>query len=328
MARLAAARHLDFLARGHTATGGWGSQVVSSWGASRVMCVRAVLGILAFAAIFLSPVAKAQGMPALACTPGMLDARVLPPMDPPTLNELQVLRDEQRLTMPFSVGTCAGVTISAWREGKYGGDPLNAAYEKTVEKGPEGPVPAQCPRDDFSKLGRPVMLQPSGGLRFGLSVSTEKIPLGQPVTLHLWIDNPTDKEASVATCTTLDFFWAEQFDLYDAYGHRVVKKRELQQRKKPVLAPPGGPNQDCTGFWECFRNFAIAIPAHTCLNGKAEQLQYDLNRNLLEYYDLPPGVYYVVPRTSKMEGNFCREVVPKVDPATLRDKLRICIGQN
>jgi hypothetical protein len=237
------------------------------------------------------------------------------------------LREGQTMTLPFGVGTCAEVTISAWREGKYDGDAMNVAYEKSVAVRGEKALPKQCATGDFSKLGRPMMLEPWGDLQFGLSVTEERIPQGQPPILHLWIDNTSDKEESVMTCMTLDVFWAEDFDLYDAYGHRVLKKKEWEPRRRPAGVEEK-PSLLCFGGWSCGRNFPIPIPAHTCMNGAAEPGGYDFNRNLLMYYDLPPGKYYAVPRTLKMDANNCREVAPKLDAAALRDKLAILIEQN
>jgi hypothetical protein len=237
------------------------------------------------------------------------------------------LREGQTMTLPFGVGTCGAVTVSAWREGMYDGDAMNVGYEKSVAARGEKALPRQCTAADASKLGRPMMLDPWGDLQFGLSVAEERIPLGQPAVLHLWIDNTSDKEASVMTCMTLDIFWAEGFDLYDAYGHRVLRKKQWEPGEKPGPGIQDKPNQVCLGMWMCTRNFAIPIPAHTCVNGAAEPGGYDFNRNLAMYYDLPPGKYYVVPRTSKIEANNCREVAPKLDLATLRDKLAISIEQ-
>jgi hypothetical protein len=117
---------------------------------------------------------------------------------------------------------------------------------------------------------------------------------GSPVQLHLWIDNQTDKEAAVMTCTTLDFFWNEGFDVYDAYGHRLLKKNESKRREKegspkpvPDLLEPR--DKDCLVGLICARNFAIPIPAHTCTNTSAYDLPYDFNRNLAESSDLSPA---------------------------------------
>jgi Protein of unknown function (DUF4232) len=243
-------------------------------------------------------------------------------------NVILTLREGQTMTLPFGVGTCAQVNISAWREGKYDGDAMNVDFEKSVAKPGEKALPRQCAKADFSILGRPMMLEPWGDLQFGLSVAEEKIPEGQPPILHLWIDNSSDKDALVMTCMTLDMFWAKDFDLYDAYGHRLLRKKDWEPREKPGPGIQEKPNQICLGMWACGRNFAIPIPAHTCKNGAADPTGYDFNRNLLMYYDLPPGKYYVVPRTSKMDANNCREVAPRLDAAALRDKLAIMIEQN
>jgi hypothetical protein len=241
--------------------------------------------------------------------------------------ELKLSGENQSLTLPFGVGTCAQVNISAWREGKYDGDPLNLLFAKSETIAHQTELPKQCAAADFTKLGRPVIIEQGKEMAFGLSVLPATILSGEPVPLHLWIDNPTDREASVMTCSTLDFFWAEGFDVYDAYGHRLLKKNELKNLQTPGLPSNQVPNKDCRGGWGCGRNFAIPIPPRTCANGNAYQLPYDFNRNLADYYDLSPGVYYIVP-AAPFDQLGCRVTVPWLDPANLRDKLRVTIEQN
>lgn len=170
-------------------------------------------------------------------------------------------------------------------------------------------------------------------MAFGLSISTSTWAAGSAVQLHLWIDNQTDTEASVMTCMTRDFFWNEGFDVYDAYGHRLLKKNEIKRREKegspakpvPDLLEPR--DKDCLGGLICARNFAIPIPAHTCTNTSAYDLPYDFNRNLADSYDLSPGVYYIVP-TASFDPNLCRRTVPTLDPSALRGKLKFTVEQN
>lgn len=239
------------------------------------------------------------------------------------------LREGQTLTLPFGAGTCKAVNVSAWREGKYDGDAMNVAFAKSLAKRSDSALPAQCARANSSTLGRPMMLEPfSSGLQFGLSVAEEKIELGKAAALHLWIDNPSDKEASVWTCMDLDYIWATGFDLYDAYGHRVLRKKMWEPERKPAEGAAEKPNQLCAGMWECGRNFPIRIAAHTCFNGESDPKGYDFNRDLAMYYDLPPGTYYVVPRAGKIDANMCQEVAPKLEPEVLREKLRFTIEQN
>ena len=239
------------------------------------------------------------------------------------------LSEGQTLTLPFGVGTCKGVTVSAWREGKFDGDALNVAFAKSLAKRNDAALPAQCARANFSTLGRPMMLEPfTSGLQFGLSVAEEKIELGKPAVLHLWIDNPSDKEASVWTCMDLDYFWATGFDLYDAAGHRVLRKKMWEPERKPGAGEEEKKNKLCSGGWVCFRNFAIRIPAHTCFNGETDPKGYDFNRDLAMYYDLAPGTYYVVPRAGKVDANRCQEVAPKLEREALREMLRFAIEEN
>jgi hypothetical protein len=238
--------------------------------------------------------------------------------------ELKLAGENQSISLPFGVGTCAQVNISAWRAGKYDGDPENLVYGKSSSKQPLAELSKDCATADFSSLGRPVMLE-HGKMAFGLSVSPEAIAYRDPVLLHLWIDNQTAQEASVMTCMTLDFFWAEGFELYDAYGHRLLKKNEDNTRSKQEHPSSENPNKECLGGWVCSRNFPIPIPPHTCTNGGAYQ-PYDFTRNLADSYDLPPGVYYIVP-SPKFDANMCRENVPRLGPAALADKLRFSIEQ-
>jgi hypothetical protein len=241
--------------------------------------------------------------------------------------ELKLAGENQSLTLPFGVGTCAQVNISAWRQGKFDGDPLNLLYAKSETITHQMELPKQCAAADFTKLGRPIIVKQDNDLTFALSVLPATIPSGEPIPLHLWIDNSSDREASVMTCSTLDFFWANGFDVYDAYGHRLLKKNELKNRQTLGLPSNQAPNTDCLGMRGCGREFAIPIPPHTCTNESAYQPAYDFTRNLGDSYDLSPGIYYIVP-AAPFDQNACRPSAPRLDPATLRDKLRITIEQN
>ena len=120
--------------------------------------------------------------------------------------------------------------------------------------------------------------------------------------------------------------------MYDAYGHRLLKKNEIKRREKegspakpvPDLLEPR--DKDCLVGLICARNFAIPIPAHTCTNTSAYDLSYDFNRNLADSYDLSPGVYYIVP-TASFDQNLYRKTVPTLESA-LRGKLKITVEQN
>jgi hypothetical protein len=153
-----------------------------------------------------------------------------------TTLELNLAGEHQSISLPFGVRTCAQINISAWRPGKCDGDPQNVVYAKSEAKNPIADLPKDCAKADFSKLGRPVTVQEEEGMAFALSTAPASVSFGDPVPLNLWIDNQTDKQASVWSCMTLDFFWAEGFDVYDAYGHRLLRKngRKNRQGSRPA----------------------------------------------------------------------------------------------
>jgi hypothetical protein len=107
---------------------------------------------------------------------------------------------------------------------------LKILFTRNPRQRPKPTFPSNVPR--MTSASRPVIVTHGDGMAFGLSISTSTGAAGSPVQLHLWIDNQTDKAAAVMTCTTLDFFWNEGFDVYDAYGHRLLKKNEIKRRGK------------------------------------------------------------------------------------------------
>jgi len=232
------------------------------------------------------------------------------------------------ISLQFGVGACAEVTVSSWRAGKYDDDPMNLAFEKTnAVQGAQKPVPVRCTAADISVLGRPMMLEPENGLRFGLSLSRDKISWHQPGPLHLWIDNPADTDGSVMTCSRLDFFWSSGFDLYDAYGHRLLRKFEAEQRKQRAQNNVPTVEAGCAD-WVCSREFAIPIPARSCRTGAEQRLTHDFNRDLAEMYDLPPGTYYVAPRPKRRNNQECATAPATLNPVSLGGYLRLSIEEN
>ena len=62
------------------------------------------------------------------------------------------------------------------------------------------------------------MMRSNNGLSFGLSLTRREFVKGQPITMHLWVDNPTDQPVGVMTCMDLDYFRYHGYDIYDASG--------------------------------------------------------------------------------------------------------------
>lgn len=123
--------------------------------------------------------------------------------------------------------------------------------------------------------------------QLGLSMTANQYRTGEPVTLYIWAQNPTDVAAALWTCGDLDSFKARGFDVYDSTGRALVRKRETEvtrESRRTVDPCVGSP-------WTCGRNFPIPIEPHSCVNGA----NYDFSTNLAEQYDLPPGEYTVHP---------------------------------
>ncbi len=241
--------------------------------------------------------------------------------------DLKLPGDPQSISLPFGVGTCAQIDISAWRPGEYDGDPQNIHLAEPTSNLSTREVPTQCARKELSELGRPVMMRQDDRVAYGLSVAPSNIRFGNPIPLHLWINNQSDKEISVMTCMNLDFFWSEGFDVYDAYGHRLLKKNEIKHLGKVATSLSETQGKDCLATWMCGRNFPIQIPANTCANETMFQLPHDFSRDLSESYDLSPGLYYIV-AADRFDQNLCRRTIPRLTPAALRGTLRFTVEQD
>jgi len=191
--------------------------------------------------------------------------------------------------LPFDGCASGTLDVSTWREGKFDNDPMNRRWAQThpASSDPSAPVPPDCNKPELLSKGRPVMLPMGKDLAFGLSLSNHEFSAGDPITLHIWVDNTSGASVGVMTCMGLDYFKTTGFDLYDSYGHRILRRAEakaLEQCKAdPLLVQIGG--------WSCTRNFPINIPAKTCVTRD----DYDFTASLTDEYDLPPGKYTLQP---------------------------------
>ena len=219
--------------------------------------------------------------------------------------ELAASEGDKAVVLPLDAAVCAAIDISSWRAGAFDHDAMNVEWGKThaaMLADPSGPVPRDCDKPGLLAMGRPSMMPANGGVAWGLSMASHRFVKGEPVPLHIWIDNGSDQETGVWTCMELDYFKARGFELYDAYGHRVLRKREIQLREQCAKDPRIGA---IDAGWSCTRNFQIPIPQHTCVNGD----NYDFTAQLTQEYDLPPGEYTVRVREGKAQPteNICAE---------------------
>jgi hypothetical protein len=213
--------------------------------------------------------------------------------------EMTLPGDQQPIHLPFDAISCGPqVRVSAWRTGRYDGDPMNTVYDRQQKERLEqraaaaGPLPKKCAESVSPDTGQPVMFPSQGPLTWG--ISSQPTHYGEPLPVLLWLDNPTDKPQPVWTCASIDGFWISGIDVFDSAGHRVLSLNEEKQKKvgAPVMEMLSG----------CSRNFPIDIPAHTCAHTDFSSFEYDFSRDLRSYFDLSPGQYFIVAGERTRDG--------------------------
>ena len=194
--------------------------------------------------------------------------------------EVKLAGEGESVKLPFEVGACAGVNISAWRAGAYDGDPMNLEYDKIAAKEKQdleaAEIPAECQKNDFDTTGRPVFFPAGKDLSFGVSAGRDHFLKGSPVGVHIWTANTGDKPISYMSCPRVF-----EIDLYDAYGHHLLTRAEKKMREQS--------GEDRIAHQViCSSTFQIAVPAHSCT--ASEEV------NFSDQYSLPPGEYVIVRR--------------------------------
>jgi hypothetical protein len=208
---------------------------------------------------------------------------------------LELSTDQESVALPFGALDCATIDVSAWRQGSFDHDPLNVRWAKVHEaetSSVTAPVPPDCNKPELLTMGQPRMTSLWQEPKVGLSMTSRNFVAGQDVPLHIWLDNTGDEPVTVSSCGGLDYFKVHGFDLYDAYGHRVLRKQEakLQEQCKT------NPDLSATG-WVCSMNVPITVAPHSCVTGNG----YFYTAMLSDMYDLPPGEYTVHPRLGRQD---------------------------
>jgi hypothetical protein len=188
------------------------------------------------------------------------------------------------VTVPFEGHDCVSMDVSAWRQGGYDGDPLNLRQAKMDEARDQAPpVPNECNKPELLVHGRPYPIAGTHEPEYAISMEEHRFTRDEPINLYLWTNNSTDHAIEIGGCGRLPgYFKAGGFVLYDAYGHRILNKRQVasdEQCKKDPL-----------GYHEgmvCTLNVVTSLAAHTCIASRI-----DLARD----YDLPPGEYTISTR--------------------------------
>jgi hypothetical protein len=162
---------------------------------------------------------------------------------------------------------------------------ISAQTTTPPEAGPTASIPQDCDKPELLAKGRPVMTQWRDGLAFGFSLLKRDFKAGEPIVLYIWVDNSGDAQASVMTCEDLGRLRIKHIGIYDTNGRRVPSQLENRIQEKCA----SNPRIEEMMTQKCGRNFAIHIPAHTCVNRDS----LDFTSVLTDVYDLPPGDYTV-----------------------------------
>jgi hypothetical protein len=147
-------------------------------------------------------------------------------------------------------------------------------------------LPTECRSQADLKTGIPVFFSAKKGVRYGVSVETNHFFKSNPVPLHVWIDNATDKTIGLGSCS---MFQNRGIDVWSNSEQRMLTRQDFEA---------GGPRSEAN---QCSADIKISVPAHGCTTASELYLN--------EMYSLPPGVYTVVERVHgrssppRKEGN-------------------------
>jgi hypothetical protein len=163
-------------------------------------------------------------------------------------------------------------------------------------------IPKDCDKPELLVNGRPSMVPVGANLAFGVSMTEHEFKTGDPIKLHVRVDNSGDEPVGVLTCLDLERFKAQGFDLFDQNGHQLLNRQDAKVAEECKTNPRGANFH--RGVWICNRNFPITIPAHTCVTRD----DYDFTTVLASGYDLPPGEYTLRLRTNwRIADDLCEQ---------------------
>ena len=189
------------------------------------------------------------------------------------------------LTVPFEGQDCASIDISAWRPGSYDSDPFNLHQAKLSQAGESASkpaVPTECNKPELLAHGLPYPIEGTHDPEYALSMEQHQFLQGMAIPLFLWTNNSTDHAIELGGCREPAFLRAGGYVLYDAYGHRILSKRQTTLDKQCKADP--------SGYYEplnCTATVSWSLPAHECIASL-----FDLTK----LYDLPPGEYTISTR--------------------------------
>ena len=125
------------------------------------------------------------------------------------------------------------------------------------------------------------------GLALGISLTRQEFKAGEPIVMHIWVDNAGNASSEIFTCSDLDKFKANGFGLFGDDEHKLLSHSESRTQSECKVDPGHVRIVQAP----CKRDMVLEIPAHTCVNGDG----YDYTTILTESYDLPVGEYTIRP---------------------------------
>lgn len=188
-------------------------------------------------------------------------------------------------TVPLEAPDCVSIDVSAWRQGPYDGDPLNLRQAKPAqasEPAPMTPTPSECNKPELLAHGQPHRIEGTHDPDYELSMEQHEFVRDEPIPLYLWTNNSSDHPIGLGSCTQPAYLKAGGVVLYDAYGHRILNKRQIASDKQCKADP--------SGYYDplvCTLNVSFSLPPHTCINSRID---------LTKDYELPPGEYTISTR--------------------------------
>jgi len=217
--------------------------------------------------------------------------------------DMHLFGDTQTLRLPWEYVFCGEIAVTAWRSGKYDGDPMNVEYDRKEEEREKGwllteqlqldtskiacvdntkrlsdlpPPGPECAKQEFEKRGRPLMSAAQNGIAYGFSS-----PQNGSTTVYMWLDNQTNESQTYSTCSTSNVINA--VDVYDSAGRRLLSRQD--QDKQKICAEHKEFSLEFLPM--CTWTKMVIIAPHT--------MQVVDSNDLQSSYVLSPGRFFIVP---------------------------------
>jgi hypothetical protein len=154
------------------------------------------------------------------------------------MSGLPVTRQRTPYTAAMSSVMTLWIAVGALAFGQRFG-PTPSAPVISAELWPLSPAgdAEDCSKPELLANGYPVMASIRKGLSFGISLGQHAFREGDPIELHIWVDNTSGAPAGVFTCWDLAHFMTTGFEILREDGTRVLSRNETKARDKCSTDP-------------------------------------------------------------------------------------------